>query len=184
MGSLHYPTAADSPNAPPQAGVLCKFTVDGDCTATVSANTARGGVVLYDPQVVADTNLPSSCDVVLDGDCLVVGQTVGGVPITQAMFDLWVSKGKPCEWCYDCHYRGDINGDCVIDSTDLLGTGVGDGWSDAWNTAWNAGSDTNNDGVIDSTDLLGSGSDGWSNGWNNGCGACVDETTDPATGCN
>jgi hypothetical protein len=180
MGSLHYPPEVTSPNAPGISSDILEFKVSGDCNVTISANTARGGVVLYSA-VEASTNLDTSCSV-MGEDCLVVGQVIGGVLITQDMFNLWVAKGKPCEWCYECHYRGDINGDCIIDSTDLLGTGDGsDGWSYAWNTDWNAGSDTNNDGIIDSTDLLGSGSDGWSVGWNTGCGTC-DPT--PPTGCN
>lgn len=70
MGSLHWPTAANSPNAPATSGVLCKFTVDGDCTVTISGNTARGNVVLYDA-TAADTNLPSSCEVALwPCDCM------------------------------------------------------------------------------------------------------------------
>jgi len=50
MGALYYPANDTSPNAPPTTGTLCKITVDKACTATITLNAARGGVVLTDPQ--------------------------------------------------------------------------------------------------------------------------------------
>ena len=100
MGSLHWPTAANSPNAPATSGVLCKFTVDGDCTVTISGNTARGNVVLYDA-TAADTNLPSSCSVALAQDCMMA---------SHPDYTYWVLFDKPDSWCYKYQCRGDADG--------------------------------------------------------------------------
>jgi hypothetical protein len=103
---------------------------------------------------------------------MVVGQTCGGVVITQPIYNRWVSLGSPENWCYPCHFRGDINNDGYIDSTDLMGDEGPPaifGWVYAWDT-YDARSDINDDGYIDASDLMGSDSvDGWIYGWNNGC---------------
>jgi hypothetical protein len=183
MASLYGENDPNRQDAPPSSGTLCTFGIEceGDeATVSVALNAQRGGVVLEDPDEAVTVNLPSDINAPCSGGCLIVGQVVGGVLITQDMRTLWDSLGQPECWCYDCHFRGDTNDDGVIDSTDLLGTdgpggSVYDGWYDAWNIAYHPCADTSNDGIIDSTDLLGSdgpgGSilDGWYDGWNNGC---------------
>jgi hypothetical protein len=153
------------------------FTIENDCNVTITGNATRGNVVLANV-TTASTNLDSTCQVT--AECLIVGQVVGGVQITQQMYDNWVQIGKPEEWCYDCHYRGDVTGDCAIDSDDILGTADVNGWSDAFSSGDvndSPGSDTNNDLNIDSSDILGTGNqDGWSEGFTNDCpGTCVPE---------
>jgi hypothetical protein len=189
MASLYGENDPCRQDAPPSSGTLCTFAIDANCavaasfTVSLDLNAQRGGVVLEDPDAAVTVNLPSDLVVpcIPPHPCtLVVGEVIGGVLITQPMKDLHESLGWPDCWCYDCHVRGDTNGDNVIDSTDLLGTdGPGgailDGWYDAWNTAYDACADTSNDGIIDSTDLLGTDGpggailDGWYDGWNSGC---------------
>lgn len=48
MGSLYYPPADSSPNAPPNAGLLCKLAISQSAKVTVTANALRGGIVLTD----------------------------------------------------------------------------------------------------------------------------------------
>lgn len=94
MGALYTPTDDSSPNAPPTEGVLLKLYVNSEkgCL-TVTENETRGGIVLTDPTVTPDVNLPG-------GLCF-------GPPV------------PPC-WNYDCFACGDSNGDCLITSTDVL----------------------------------------------------------------
>ena len=96
-------------------------------------------------------------------DCLVVGQTVGGNLITQAMYDAWVANGKPDCWCYDCHSLGDTDGDCDVDTGDI-GVFLA-GWS---NYPTGLCADTDNDGDVDTGDV---GS--FLTGWSSGCGSCT-----------
>jgi len=87
-------------------------------------------------------------------DCLVVEQYVGGVFITQDMYDLWDSLGKPECWCYDCHWRGDSNGDCLVFSMDV--TIAFTGWLDYQKAELNHYgycADTNNDGIVFNEDV-------------------------------
>jgi hypothetical protein len=178
MGSLYDPCDTEHPTGPSNAEDLFKFTVSGDCNVTIAGNSARGNVVLETTEP-ADANYEPGCQVILpSGKCLVVGQVVGGVMISQAMYNRWVTLGEPNSWCYDCHYRGDINGDGIISTGDLLGLSGPPaiaGWNSAWSTGYNPQSDTNNDGIISTGDLLGVSDpnitqpNGWVAGWNNGC---------------
>jgi len=184
MASL-YSTNDPDPNRhdPPGAsGDLATFyvdTSDGNCvTVTLSEDSKRGGVVLEDPNEAFTLNLPDPLEIC--EECLVVGQVKGGVLITQAMYDLWKTLDSPECWCYDCHFRGDINNDGWIDFADIVGTdGIGgtiyDGWLDSWNIQYHPCSDINNDGWIDFGDIVGSDGiggtvmDGWLDGWDTGC---------------
>jgi len=183
MASLYSENDPD-PNRwdpPASSGDLAVFYLDCNGvggTITLSEDSKRGGVVLEDPNEAFTLNLPDPLGICVD--CLVVGQVVGGVYITQPMYDLWVGYGRPDCWCYPCHFRGDINGDGWIDFGDIAGSdGVGgtifDGWLDSWNIQYHPCSDINNDGWIDFGDIAGSDGiggtvmDGWLDGWNTGC---------------
>lgn len=51
MGALYYPPADDSPNAPPNSGLLCTLSLSQGATVSVTENVVRGGIVLTDPAV-------------------------------------------------------------------------------------------------------------------------------------
>jgi hypothetical protein len=75
-----------------------------------------------------------------------------------------VTLGKPECWCYDCHCKGDANGDCIIDAGDAMSF-VAD-----WNSYGPCG-DTDYDQDVDAGDAM-----AFVDGWNNGCPAgCVPE---------
>ena len=174
MGSL-YEAGVDP--APATSGNLAVVTMtgcdsddsDGDDTVTVKVeeNALRGGVVMENVDEVPNLSSPGGtvahelgpCDT----GCLVVGQTVGGNLITQAMRDVWDGIGQPDCWCYDCHYRCDTDGDCDVDAIDV-GVAVA-GWT---TYTGNECADTDNDGDIDAVDI-----GAMVTGWNSGCGSCT-----------
>lgn len=185
MASLYSENDPD-PNRhdpPADSNDLAYFYVDcngGNVTVTLSENSKRGGVVLKDPNDAFTLNLPAPLEVVCEVDCLVVGEYCGGVFITQAMYDLWVTLNKPDCWCYPCHFRGDIDGNCIIGFADVIGTdGVGgvifDGWLDSWNIQYHPCCDIDNNGIIGFADVIGADGvggailDGWLDGWNTDC---------------
>ena len=152
MGALYV-----EGNQPAQSGTLITVRVDGDCNVCVEGEPIRGNVVLTDGTAL---DPDEACAYIqLQVDCLVVDQWVGGVYITQAMYDLWVSVGEPNCWCYDCHWRGDSDGDCDVDITDIYA--FLDGWAD-WASA--PCGDTDNDGDVDITDIY-----NFLDGWNYSC---------------
>jgi hypothetical protein len=158
MGSLYE----EGEPAPADANTLVVLTINGcgDVNVLLAENVIRGGVVMEDPDASPTVNLTGTSTTLPDcptGKCLVVGQTVGGNLITQAMYDLWVSLGEPASWCYDCHSLGDTNGDCFVDAVDVQL------FVAAW-SVYDADADTNNDGTIDAVDVQ-----ALLNGWNNGC---------------
>lgn len=109
MGSLY---AAEDPchtTAPSQTDqTLFKFIVDGDCTVSIAANAARGGVVMEDPEADPVDNLPcNSCCVVSTGCTVpdVIGMTeaaaeaaIVGAGLVKGTIDYaWhVSVPDPC----------------------------------------------------------------------------------------
>jgi len=88
MGSLYV----GEPNKPATSGVLCRFTVDTDCTVTITENAIRGGVVLKDPDVPSGVPTPvTTCAYVEpSGECF---------PDTFATYTDWLSMGQPNCWC-------------------------------------------------------------------------------------
>jgi len=151
---------------PALKGTLCRIKVSENCNVSITGNSIRGNVVMADAsQAVLNVVNVSGFD------CLVIGEVVGGVFITQAMYDMWVQLGKPSCWCYECHSNGDIDGDCDVDTSDVHE--FINGWND-W--AHHPCGDTNNDGVVDTTDVMGdpnTGIGGVVYGWITGCGTCV-----------
>jgi hypothetical protein len=63
MGSLYYPPADSSPNAPPNAGLLCKLAISQSAKVTVTANAVRGGIVLTDISQQADVVWTQATDI-------------------------------------------------------------------------------------------------------------------------
>jgi hypothetical protein len=111
---------------------------------------------LYDQ---TDVNSVDMSFTLFTEQCLVPGKTVGGVYITPAMYNLWLSLGRPECWCYDCHSKGDSDGDCDVDTGDITTLIAG------WNSYLNGlCTDTDNDGDVDTGDVTNT-----LNGWNNGC---------------
>jgi len=108
MGGLWYPPEADSPNAPPNSGVLCKLTVSDDCTMSAVENPTRGGVVLTDPSVTPTVDTTGATDVQITGEIVCF-------PDTNPQYNDWVALGSPNCWCappegsgYQCD--GDTDG--------------------------------------------------------------------------
>jgi hypothetical protein len=100
-------------------------------TLTVSVNTIRGGIVMENPDQDPDHNLPIECG------------------------------GGPACLSYDCHGKGDFNGDCSVNYDDVVAMVA------AWDN-YDPCCDTNDDSAInydDITNLI--------DGWNNGCGDCT-----------
>ena len=72
MGSLYAATDPCHTTAPSQTDqTLFKFIVDGDCTVSIAANAARGGVVMEDPEADPVDNLPCSPCCVVSTGCTV-----------------------------------------------------------------------------------------------------------------
>ena len=161
MGALYV-----EGNEPSLSGTLISVEVDKSCTVCVEGEPVRGNVVLTDANE-AILDLTGACASIASGptECVVVGQTVGGVLITQAMYDQWVVVGKPDCWCYDCHSKADTDGDCDADIDDV--TEAVNGWLN-----YPAGNgecaDTDNDGDVDIDDIT-----ALVDGWLNGCGTCT-----------
>jgi hypothetical protein len=128
----------------PESGELIRIDIHGNCTATICADTLRGpdsGVV----GSVLESNLQDGC------------------------IEVAISDVVDC-WDFPCQNVGDCNGDCFVDSVDLL-VFVG-AWTDyAGQTPEGIPhrcADTNEDGFVDSADIL-----NLIEGWNNGCGECT-----------
>jgi len=95
MGSLY----ASGGTKPATSGTLLSFVVSATpCTATVSANPARGGVVMENPDESAGSNLPFSFPAAQD--CL---------KSTASEYNAWNSWGKPDCWCYTHQCKGDAD---------------------------------------------------------------------------
>lgn len=104
MGSLHYPTGPDSPNAPDLSAVLIKLDLSGTgCNVTVSGNGTRGNVVDYDAaELVENEDLIYSPPCVMYGECF-----TNLVPLE---YTNWTHHQKPPCWCFKRQCRGDIDG--------------------------------------------------------------------------
>jgi len=151
MGSLYV-----EPNAPPLAGELCLITITESCTVNIAGNAARCGegsdplgVVMEDP-TEAPTIVYVPGDVTYSADCMSVGQTIGDIQITAAVYALWVSIGKPDIWCCVGNSKGDANDDGYTNPTDVgeIINNLGQPTSAA-----NCHADLNRDGYVNPTDV-------------------------------
>jgi hypothetical protein len=148
MGSLYVDT-----NAPGTSGLLCTLTVSASCTMTITANVSRAGngVVLEDPDEVATVNL-GNCNISVQQKLFYEGLVdCCGRTVTAAMVATWESLGEPACWVDPCHCRGDANGDCAINSVDVLA--LRNAWPGLGGT-YNPCTDTDYSGVINSVDVL------------------------------
>jgi hypothetical protein len=174
MASLYDPCDPCSAHrsAPATSGDLIKFYVNNTCagntdrkvTFTVTQNTTpRGGIVMLDGTTSSSVTFPSTTFYLpcLDCSCMVVGQTCGGLPITQTRYNNWVAVGKPKCWCHPGHYAADSSVDCKIASSDMSGPNL-PYMVAAYNgvygdTKYQPGCDVNNDKKVTSTDMQGNG---------------------------
>ena len=102
MGSLHWPTAANSVNAPPQSGRLLVLKLSGtDCNVSIAGNGTRGNVVDYAAAELVEGEDLTYTGCHLTGDCF---------PSAHPDYAEWVSVGKPSWWCYPRHCHGDADG--------------------------------------------------------------------------
>jgi hypothetical protein len=115
MGSLHWPTDCNSPNAPDISNDLFKFTVSGNCTVTISGNAARGKVVLYDATqadvATVATDVYAQCTTTIVDECLKSTATGYADWLGQPAGVAWsMPWNKPDCWCYPRQCRGDADG--------------------------------------------------------------------------
>jgi len=104
MGALYYPTDDNSPNAPPNSGLLFKLTLSENANLTVALNEVRGGVVLTNPDVAAQVDLEQA-----------TGAAIGGggsdlFPSGHPDYNEWVAVGEPRCWAYPRQCHGDADG--------------------------------------------------------------------------
>jgi hypothetical protein len=105
MGSLYTGS-----NKPASSGTLLTFTVSATpCTATVAANSARGGVVMENPDESPAANLPITIPFG-PGDCY---------PSSRADYSEWTAMGKPTFWCAPWQCHGDAD-----NATEISGKGT------------------------------------------------------------
>jgi hypothetical protein len=127
MGALYYPTADDSPNAPPTSGTLFKLALSEEANLTVTLNEIRGGVVLTNPDEAATVDLSQATGVVVNG-----GSDL--LPPTHPDYAEWVAVGKPACWAYPRQCHGDADGLAVASKTGTYYVGTSDlnVLTDAW----------------------------------------------------
>lgn len=173
MGSLWASNDPCHTVAPGPSGPLLRFIVENECDVTLEENAARAGVD-SNGVVMQDTSLSYPAGyVTLIGetvsftppDCFFVGMVdSAGHTVVQAEYDRWVSLGKPCCWCYNCHPQGDVDGNCTVNPDDV--TEAAAGWI-SYPTGYC--SDTDYNGSVNPDDIT-----AIADGWINGCpGACV-----------
>lgn len=103
MGSLYGSGASQGHgqgNKPANSGTLVSFVVSGTpTTAHVTANPARGGVVMENPDESSNANVLDLFPAAID--CL---------KSTATEYGAWCSFNKPNCWCYKRQCRGDATG--------------------------------------------------------------------------
>ncbi|MFQ6034772.1 MAG: hypothetical protein ACE5NM_02860 [Sedimentisphaerales bacterium] len=101
MGALYYPPEDNSPNAPDDAGTLCKVTISDSANVSIGENATRGGVVLTDPSVAPNVQAT--------GCAVTVGQP-DSFPSSYSTYNDWVALGKPDCWNTKYQCDGDADG--------------------------------------------------------------------------
>jgi len=105
---------------------------------------AFGNTLYYDgTQAVRD--LEATRELIMQ-----VGNTIGDIYITQAIYDLWVSIGRPFIWLCAGNSRGDANDDGYTNATDVGEIINHLGQPTSWE---NCHADLNRDGFVNPTDV-------------------------------
>lgn len=137
-------------------------------TVTVSGSTIIDGETI---PVGTEMHRLSVIAITTPEPCFFVGMVdSAGHTVTQAEVDLWVALGNPCCWCYDCHSKGDIDGNCTVNPDDVTEAAAGwivyaDGYC----------SDTDYNDSVNPDDIT-----AMADGWINGCpGVCVGPPPEP-----
>ncbi|OHB61389.1 MAG: hypothetical protein A2167_02990 [Planctomycetes bacterium RBG_13_46_10] len=110
MGAIYFPADDSSPNAPDNAGTLCKIKVSESANVSVSENATRGGVVLTDPSVdpiVITIGCPVTLNPLADNSS---SNSSGCFPGSFSTYSDWVALGKPACWCSKYQCDGDADG--------------------------------------------------------------------------
>ena len=119
MGALYYPTADDSPNAPPNEGTLFTLMLSEDAKLSVALNEVRGGVVLTDLATEAEVDLTQA------NQMSVVG-SIDKLVKTHPDYAEWVAVGKPACWTFPRQCRGDADGQAETDGNGSFYVGQAD----------------------------------------------------------
>ena len=106
MGALYYPTDDSSPNAPLNQGTLFKLTLSEPANLTIKLNEARGGIVLTNPDAVADVDLTGATGISIAGSA----NSSIAIASTSAQYAEWVAVGKPVCWTFPRQCHGDADG--------------------------------------------------------------------------
>lgn len=109
MGALYYPPDDDSPNAPPNSGLLFKLTLSEPAVMSVTPNEVRGGVVLTDG-TIAEPDLMLATNISIAGASISAAGAVEGLPSDHPDYAEWVAVGEPACWGYPRQCRGDADG--------------------------------------------------------------------------
>jgi hypothetical protein len=106
MGAIYSPADDSSPNAPDDAGTLCKIKVSDSANVSIAENATRGGVVLTDPSISPNVQI-SGCSVTINQ-----AQSTGSscFPSNFSTYSDWVALGKPACWCSRYQCDGDADG--------------------------------------------------------------------------
>lgn len=145
--------ATGTPAAPPTGEViLAKLSGAEGATATVTANAIRGGAVVFKSGAEVTVNgLPLDIIIPAGGEGLNPGDVIGGVTVTQAHYDLWVTLGKPVVWTTEGNWMGDGDGDGFVNGDDV--TPIINYFGQA-TTSETAAYDLNKDGFINGDDVV------------------------------
>jgi hypothetical protein len=106
MGALYSPPDDNSPNAPPNSGLLFKLTLSEPATVSVALNEIRGGVVLTNPDIPAVVDLGQATNISIAA----AGGNTGQLPPNHPDYAEWVAVGRPACWAYPRQCRGDADG--------------------------------------------------------------------------
>ncbi len=145
----------------PAIGTICTLKITGTGTVCFSEDALRGGVVDVNgnPMVVT---LPD-CTFPPPPDCLYVGGVFNytgpgpaiSLTITQAIYDRWVTLGKPACWCCLAQKAGNIvttNLNVMVNSADL--NAIRMSWLKCiGQSGYNPCADLNLSGCVNSGDL-------------------------------
>ncbi|MHB9071135.1 MAG: hypothetical protein ACYC54_12300 [Sedimentisphaerales bacterium] len=167
MGSLYVGDA----NKPATSGTLCTVTIDcngATVNQTLSAaleSTYRGGIVMENGAQPAVTIASATYTGCAPTDCLYVGRVFprtictpnlsADITVTTAMYNNWVTLGKPAVWCCNAQKCGNVANNIANQRVDVADVALVKG---AWlksigQAGYSAAADTNISGRVDVADL-------------------------------